>query len=136
VDSSKQQQINQWSDGHENGAKTTAITHLLTLIPAAICLAPSGPSELSERLRLVIAPICCANNKQQQLSLCTDGQENGIYTKTTINYTLFHLDSSSDMTGAFTGDSIRRKVKARHRPIVGEDIRDVSLRVSAIWLYR
>jgi hypothetical protein len=36
LDGSKQQQFNQWSDGHENGAKMTATIHLLTLMPSAI----------------------------------------------------------------------------------------------------
>jgi hypothetical protein len=55
ANSSKQQQISQWSDGHENGAKMTATSHLPTLMPSATCLAPSPPSLLLERFRLVIA---------------------------------------------------------------------------------
>jgi hypothetical protein len=39
VDSSKQQQFNQRPDGHEHGAKMTAIAQLVTLIASAKTLA-------------------------------------------------------------------------------------------------
>jgi hypothetical protein len=46
---SKQQQFNQWSDGHGNSAKTTAIAQLVTFAASAIILAPSTLREFDER---------------------------------------------------------------------------------------
>jgi hypothetical protein len=49
VDSSKQQQFNQRPDGHENGAKMTAIAQLVTLMASPTILAPSALSLFDER---------------------------------------------------------------------------------------
>jgi hypothetical protein len=48
VDSSQQQQFDQWSDGHENGAKPT-IAQIVTLRASATILAPSVLRLFDER---------------------------------------------------------------------------------------
>jgi hypothetical protein len=57
ADNSKQQQFIEKSDGHENGAKTIAGVHFVTLMASAIILALSTPSSFDARFRLVIAPL-------------------------------------------------------------------------------
>jgi hypothetical protein len=62
VDISKQQQFNQRPDGHENGAKMTAIAQLVTSIASATISAPSALrrfdarfSDVNARLSLMVA---------------------------------------------------------------------------------
>jgi hypothetical protein len=57
VDSSKQQQFNQWSDGHGNGAKTIAIAQLVTLMASAKILAPPALRRFDERFSDVNSPL-------------------------------------------------------------------------------
>jgi hypothetical protein len=57
VDSSKQQQFNQWSDGYKNGAKMTAIAQSVTLMASATILAPSPLRLFDERFSDVNALI-------------------------------------------------------------------------------
>jgi hypothetical protein len=57
VDSSQQQQFNQSSDGHENGAKTTAIALLVTLMASATIFPPSALRSFDERFSDVNALI-------------------------------------------------------------------------------
>jgi hypothetical protein len=42
ADNSKQQQLSHWTDEYENGAKTTAIAHSITLMASAMIFAPSA----------------------------------------------------------------------------------------------
>ena len=56
ADNSKQQQLFEKSDGHENDAKMIAGAHIVTLMASATILAPSAPSPFDARLRAVIAP--------------------------------------------------------------------------------
>jgi hypothetical protein len=57
ADNSKQQQLFEKSDGHENGAMMIAGVHIVTLMASATTLAPSAPSPFNARFRLVIALI-------------------------------------------------------------------------------
>ena len=55
MDIGKQQQLNDKSDRHENGAKTTAVVQLVTLVASATILAPLDPRPFDERFSDVIA---------------------------------------------------------------------------------
>ena len=57
ADNSKQQQLIEKSDGHENGAKMIAGVHFVTLMASATIVAPSAPRLFDARFRLVIALI-------------------------------------------------------------------------------
>jgi hypothetical protein len=57
VDNSKQQQFNQWSDGHANSAETTVIAQLVTFTASAMTLVPSTLSLFDERFSDVNAPM-------------------------------------------------------------------------------
>jgi hypothetical protein len=57
ADNSKQQQLIEKSDGHENGAMMITGVHIVTLMASATILAPSAPSSFDARFRLVIAPL-------------------------------------------------------------------------------
>jgi hypothetical protein len=74
ADNSKQQQLIEKSDRHENGTKMIAGVHIITLMASATILAPLGPrlfdarfklltpaapSLFADRFRLVIALISC-----------------------------------------------------------------------------
>ena len=57
ADNSKQQQLIEKSDGHENGAMMITGVHIVTLMASATILAPSAWSPFDARFRLVIAPL-------------------------------------------------------------------------------
>jgi hypothetical protein len=57
ADNSKQQQLIEKSDGHENGTKMIAGVHVVTLMASATIMAPAAPSLFADRFRLVIALI-------------------------------------------------------------------------------
>ena len=57
ADNSKQQQLTEKPDGHENGTKMIAGVHVVTLMASATIMAPAAPSLFADRFRLVIALI-------------------------------------------------------------------------------
>jgi hypothetical protein len=60
------------SDGHENDAKMTAGTHIVTLMASATILAPSAPSPFDARFRLVIALMSEKYHQQAELEVYAD----------------------------------------------------------------
>jgi hypothetical protein len=81
VDIGKQQQLNDKSDSHKNGAKMMAIAHLVTLMALAMILAPLAPRQFDARFRLVNAPISCRQWQTTAVEPWSD--EHGTGTKTT-----------------------------------------------------